>query len=326
MRTGASFLISIAAAATVLAAGCGAAATPTAAPTAAATPTTAPSADPTGDAVVTGTGANSQTDPGTVTTVGDVTQVRGETITGVSTTNDPRVSGTATIPLNVDAYGAVGPEWGTFRLPVGDGAWAGTVAGGGWDGGNGSVVDAWLVGSGAYEGLAYYFNGLSSGSTGDIQGAIVPGSPPPAPRPSAAPAPGAPVGATHVRGTESVDLTTPYTQHKVGGVMQYRGGVATVTAAMDDPRVTGTGTFAFSLDAFTVAATEWGPYRLENARGAWEGSCAGSSWDDGNRANGSCWLVGSGDYAGYTYYRWYRWIPGDVTVEGIVFAGPPPSP
>ena len=134
------------------------------------------------------------------------------------------------------------------------------------------------------------------------------------------------LGRVHVTGTESVLLDTPYTSEVVGDVTQLRGGVVTITTTANDPRASGTGTFAFSIDVTGDTGVEWGTYRLATADGAWEGQCTGSTWDAGNAALGGCWLLGSGAYAGFTYYRGYSWIPGQAWVEGIIYPGPPPAP
>jgi hypothetical protein len=161
----------------------------------------------------------------------------------------------------------------------------------------------------------------------------------PTPAPTATPAPSAtpaptPVPSTpgtgdqHVIGTETgVVLVTQYTSTKVGEVTQLRGGVLTSTQTMNDRRVSGNATYTVSLDTYAIVAPEWMTARLENDGGAWEGTCTGASWDAGNAADGTCWLVGSGGYAGWTYYFHHTYGLGDGTnVEGIIFPGTPPKP
>lgn len=154
-------------------------------------------------------------------------------------------------------------------------------------------------------------------------------TPTPTPVPSVTPTPAATTdgqGDEYVTGTETIALTTGYSQTKVGDVTQIRGGVVTVTATMNDPRVSGTGTFAFSLDVYTKVGPEWGPFHLENAQGAWDGTCTGGSWDGGNAAMRSCWLVGSGTYKGYTYYLQGSLTDAGSLVQGIIYPGSPPKP
>ncbi|OGO55009.1 MAG: hypothetical protein A2V85_10110 [Chloroflexi bacterium RBG_16_72_14] len=130
-----------------------------------------------------------------------------------------------------------------------------------------------------------------------------------------------------VFGTDDIVLSTPYTETKVGDVRQMRGGILTIQTTMNDPRVTGSATFSFGVDYYTKAGTEWGTFRLENAGGAWEGTCSGAVWEEGNHAIGACWLVGSAGYEGYTYYRAHQWdYAYRADVEGIIFPGAPPAP
>jgi hypothetical protein len=156
---------------------------PTSAPAPASTPvptpTPVPSTDGEGAEYVAGFEVHSGTG-GTEVQVGDVTQTRGVLITGRFTMNDPRVSGTGTGLINIDAHGVVGPEWGTTRLENAGGAWEGTVAGASWDNGESSDLSGWLVGSGGYEGYTYYWHIRTSGIYGTVEGIIYPG-PPPAP-------------------------------------------------------------------------------------------------------------------------------------------------
>lgn len=150
------------------------------------------------------------------------------------------------------------------------------------------------------------------------------------PVPTATPVPTTPgTGDQFVTGTEdSVMLARNYVETEVGDVTQLRGGVVTATQTMNDKRVTGQVTYSdVSLDLYTKVAPEWMTARLENDGGAWEGSCTGASWGDGNFADGTCWLLGTGGYAGYTYY-FYHSDGGATTgnVQGIIYPGAPPKP
>ena len=134
-----------------------------------------------------------------------------------------------------------------------------------------------------------------------------------------------------VRGTMGLNgLTTDYVITKVGDVSQYRGGVLSFTDEMNDPRVNGTVTFEFGLDLYTAAASQWGTIKIENENGAWTGTCTGGAWGDGLRGLAwSCWLTGSGEYDGYSYYRQISREPdaeAGATVIGVVYPGPIPTP
>jgi hypothetical protein len=117
-------------------------------------------------------------DPGSSSTVANATQVRGYVASSSDTMNDPRVTGTGTLQLTIDEYGSVGTEWGSYRLENARGAWEGSMAGAGWDGGEASTVSGWLAGTGSYEGYTYYIRVRSSGLQTELSGVIYRGSPP----------------------------------------------------------------------------------------------------------------------------------------------------
>jgi hypothetical protein len=122
-------------------------------------------------------------------------------------------------------------------------------------------------------------------------------------------------------------LTTSYTTETVNGVTKYRDGVITIVSVMNDPRVSGTGAWKSSLDTYTTVGLEWGPYHLQNDNGAWDGTCNGGSWIDGSAIIMSCWLVGGGDYKGFTYYHQLTARENEYgRVEGIIYPGSPPAP
>ena len=144
---------------------------------------------------------------------------------------------------------------------------------------------------------------------------------------SVAPSPtGAVTGSSDVTGTGTFSIVSPGTTTEVANGTQIRGFEATGTVVMDDPRVTGTGTLRLSLDTHGRVGTEWGTYRLETADGAWEGTLAGGSWNDGDASDVAGYLVGSGDYEGYSLYVDVRSSGFAMELEGIIFPGPPPGP
>jgi hypothetical protein len=152
--------------------------------------------------------------------------------------------------------------------------------------------------------------------------------------PAAAPTP-TPMVMTDGKGDEAVrgtmgfiGLTKNYAMTKVGEVNQYRGGVAAFKEEMNDTRVSGTATFTFSLDTYTATGPEWGEVTINNDKGAWTGTCTGGDWANGDGIAWSCWLTGSGDYEGYTYYRQVSKEASDTvaTVIGVVYPGEPPKP
>ena len=140
-------------------------------------------------------------------------------------------------------------------------------------------------------------------------------------------------GAEHVVGTAAANLQKPYTETKVGDVTQIRDGVAVLTFAMNDPRVTGMATWDFDIDLYGRVrpdglGPEWGPFRLETADGSWEGPCGGGTWHDGDAIVMSCWLVGVDAYTGSTFYLALEKAvaASSADVEGIIYPGSPPTP
>ena len=57
-----------------------------------------------------------------------------------------------------------------------------------------------------------------------------------------------------------------------------------------------------------------------------EGTIAGAIWAGGSESDLTGWLVGSGDYEGYTYYWHLRATDSHGDVNGVIYKGPPPSP
>jgi len=117
--------------------------------------------------------------PYTQTTVGDVVQYRGGVAAWDFTTTDIRTTGQARLSFSIDAYGSVGPEWGTLEIANTDGGWTGPCSAASWASGERIVLGCWLVGSGAFIGFGAYLSLFNlSGGVGSIEGVIFPGSPP----------------------------------------------------------------------------------------------------------------------------------------------------
>jgi hypothetical protein len=133
-------------------------------------------------------------------------------------------------------------------------------------------------------------------------------------------------GPEHVIGTSSLTVTKEGTETVVGDVTRIRGQEMTDSGSMNDPRLAGTEHITLNADFYGPVASEWGTTRLENADGAWEGTWAGASWNDGYATSVSGWLTGSEAYAGYTYYFHVYGPSMPFQVEGIIFEGSPPSP
>jgi hypothetical protein len=99
------------------------------------------------------------------------------------TTDDPRVTGVRSSTWNFDLWGnpsagiGAGVQWGTPRLENDGGAWEGRATGVVSLPGRGDVIVNWYMGTGGYEGLAYFELWTGSGPW-TIQGQLFPGSPP----------------------------------------------------------------------------------------------------------------------------------------------------
>jgi hypothetical protein len=133
-------------------------------------------------------------------------------------------------------------------------------------------------------------------------------------------------GPEYVTGTDSaLRVTQSGTETVVGGVTQIRGQEMESLETMNDPRVSGTSRITLNGDLHDPVMAEWGTTRLENADGAWEGTWTGASWDAGGATNVSGWLVGTGAYAGFTYYFHVFGPSTPYQVEGIIFEGSPPA-
>ena len=122
------------------------------------------------------------------------------------------------------------------------------------------------------------------------------------PTPTVAPDAPAYVTGTGIRTQQSAGTTTLDNK----GIAHTLGVVIGVATDLDDPRVTGTGTYRLSVDASGSLGFTQGTFRLDVPGGAWEGTCSGSTWADLGAGQLSCWLPGSGSYAGMTLYLNHR--------------------
>ena len=151
-------------------------------------------------------------------------------------------------------------------------------------------------------------------------------TPSPTPRPTPTVAPDAPayVTGTGVRTEQSAGTTTLDKK----GITHTLGVVIGFATDLDDPRVSGTGTYRLSVDASGSLGFTRGTFRLDVPGGAWEGTCTGSTWNDLSAGDLSCWLVGSGRYAGVTFYLNDRFAGGSDPDQllGTIIPREPPSP
>ncbi len=104
-----------------------------------------------------------------------------------------------------------------------------------------------------------------------------------------------------------------------------RRAVIEATGTTDDPRVAGTTRFTTNGPVCGVVGFQWGTMSTTNADGAWEGTCTGGMWGNGDVNDISCWLVGSGAYKGLTYYKHTRTAGLSFADDGVILPAPPPA-
>ncbi len=163
--------------------------------------------------------------------------------------------------------------------------------------------------------------------------AAVTAAPTPAPTPSPAAAPTAPVPPTDGEGDEVVigelanpSVTKQWTMYHTGDVPHQRDGLVSMTQTMNDPRVTGSVEFTINLDLYSKVASQFGKWTLTNSGGSWTGPCTGGAWAESEALAWGCWLTGSGDYAGYTFYQSVnKEIGENPVVRGVIYEGAPPK-
>jgi hypothetical protein len=111
-----------------------------------------------------------------------------------------------------------------------------------------------------------------------------------------------------------------------GDVPRQRGALATMTQTMNDPRVTGTVEFTINYDLYPKVRSYFGRWTLTTSGGSWTGPCSGANWAQDEAFAWSCWLTGSGDYAGYTFYQSVNLEVGEIpVVRGVIYEGAPPE-
>ena len=107
---------------------------------------------------------------------------RDGTVSYTMIANDPRVSGTLTGTWNSDRWGELRDgalvQWGDVVLTNNEGTWEGPYAGVYASDYGRDVITRWTVGTGAYEGLTFYF-WLTDADDAQWHGIIYPGEPPP---------------------------------------------------------------------------------------------------------------------------------------------------
>jgi hypothetical protein len=132
-----------------------------------------------------------------------------------------------------------------------------------------------------------------------------------------------------VEGTADCSFDEATTTTDASGVEHARARV-TCTSTFNDPRVGGTYTGTWDADVWHAAGgtgmalVQVEDARITNAGGTWVGRSTGVySTDRGDMIAG--WFVGTGSYAGLSYYQ-LTTGNGPWIIQGQIFPGKPPTP
>jgi hypothetical protein len=123
-----------------------------------------------------------------------------------------------------------------------------------------------------------------------------------------------------------------------------RGGVTVQMEEWSDPRGSGMVTIPWNtdVDPKTGQGIMWGTNLFENDGGTWEGPCSGIVYRPPDQTAGTsvgvlggpgafldvtCWLTGTGDYAGYTFFiqeDGFQNSGPTRVIHGVIYKGQPP--
>jgi hypothetical protein len=193
----------------------------------------------------------------------------------------------------------------------------------------GSTTGRFLVGLASLALLAGCASAANTTSVSATPAPIV--TPSPTPKPTAAPTPSpTPAAVSHgpvtvVTGTGTCPVLDPVWTTDPDGTQQVRDLSVECIEETNDPRVSGTHTAIWSMDAWDgTAGVQWGTARLENAGGAWEGPLSGVYSAEGGDTI-LIWYTGTGGYHGLAYFElWTGQEPWKI--QGQIFPGNAPTP
>ena len=138
---------------------------------------------------VTGTIDGRQTESGESVLTDEAFQHREQTYVGSLEMSDPRLSGEQWSTWNYDEFRPLGSTGmvaaGRFGVENDEGSWTGTFSGVEYPDATKTLVQGWLVGQGAYDGLSAYLSYvLPHSGTMTVEGMIFSGIVPPLPEPA----------------------------------------------------------------------------------------------------------------------------------------------
>jgi hypothetical protein len=271
-------------------------ATPTLSPTPSPTPTptppietTRPTAGPTAWVLPPGWASGSQVcrmRPGaTSATVDGVLETRGTIYDCTTTSEDPRLSGTAVVTSSSDEFeDGTWLGWGTQETTNADGSWSGAFAVTSTATAPSMAFDSVALGSGGYAGLEVLYHVVMHGSGAITVDGIV-----------------RPVG-TEVAGTETCSATGAGHDLAVGEIVATRGLEMSCTDTMSDERLSGARSLHVSVDTRADDSADlWGTSIVTNDGGTWEGFFFGTVDPGYTTHHVRSLMYGTGEYEGLLF-------------------------
>jgi len=137
-----------------------------------------------------------------------------------------------------------------------------------------------------------------------------------------------------VNGTERCNATAGTLTSDASSTTHATGGSLECTEQANDPRVSGHATGTFDFDGWGGSVNNGaevfsGTIRLVNDGGAWDGRYSGI-YTNKTGDLWSIWYIGTGAYAGLSYYEWIEEPLGTFftfyPITGLIFPGTPPTP
>lgn len=160
---------------------------------------------------------------------------------------------------------------------------------------------------------------------------LAPAATKPAPSPTPTLVPDTPYGYRPTDGFGDERLVGTWTFYSASpSAVKGHDAVGSFRLDLNDPRVTGEGTFDFGMHTIGEVGPSWGEMVLQGPEGTWKGNCTGAHWrelDPTWSSMISCWLTGSKAYAANSVYLQMLGGPDEpMRVDGIIYPGRIPDP
>jgi hypothetical protein len=131
--------------------------------------------------------------------------------------------------------------------------------------------------------------------------------------------------ATWITGSVSCEVSDWGTESQQDEVASIRDRLATCTATTNDPRASGAGPHVYNEDCRSGSCIDWGTYEVVGPDGSWSGPWTGIESPEGILTAYGL-QSGSGAYAGWNLVTVdvCDCTTGTITLEGVLYEGPPP--